>query len=178
MEVYTTDKLLGSENWVRWKWMAEGLLMERESAYEVCCGEIVKPEPVPEGASLEIRNKYSTELAKFDKGNRAARGIFSRTLDSRICDLVSMCKTAREIWLKLHELFEQKNRQAQYASQLQFSSFVRDPADTMAMHIAKLERLVSRMSDLDIKPNDFVVMSKLLETLSSEFEPLKMAWCT
>lgn len=114
---------------------------------------------------------------KFDKGNRAARGIFSRTLDSSICDLVAMCKTAREIWIKLHELFEQKNRQAQYASQLQFSSFVRNPTDTMAMHIAKLERLVSRMSDLDIKPNDFVVMSKLLETLPSDFEPLKMAWC-
>ncbi|KFM56610.1 hypothetical protein X975_03512, partial [Stegodyphus mimosarum] len=87
-----------------------------------------------------------------------------------------MCKTAREIRVKLHELFKQKNKQAQYACELQFSSFVCDPTDTMAMHIAKLERLVSRMHDLKIKPKDFVII-KLLETLSNEFEPLKMAWC-
>ncbi|CAL1299055.1 unnamed protein product [Larinioides sclopetarius] len=177
MELFTTDKLLGSENWARWKWMAEGLLMEKENAYEVCSGDIVKPEPVPEDATTEARKKYDRDLASFNKGNRAARGIFSRTLDSRICDLVSMCKTAREIWVKLHELFEQRNKQAQYACQLQFSSFIRDPANSMAMHIASLERLVSRMTDLDIKPNDFVIMSKLLETLSRDFEPLKMSWC-
>lgn len=179
MELFTTDKLIGSENWVRWKWMAEGLLMEKENAYEVCSGEIVKPDPVPNDTTdTGALTKYNSDLAKFDKGNRAARGIFSRTLDARICDLVSMCKSAREIWIKLHELFEQKNPQAQYACQLKFSSFTRDPTDTMAMHIAKLERLVARMSDLDIKPNDFVIMSKLLETLPSDFEPLKMAWCT
>lgn len=34
---------------------------------------------------------------------------------------------------------------------------------------------MSRASDF--KPNDFVITCKLLGTLSSDFEPLKMAWC-
>jgi len=63
MELFTTDKLLGSENWVRWKWMVEGLLMEKENAHEVCSGEIVKPEPVPEDAALDVRTKYNSDVA-------------------------------------------------------------------------------------------------------------------
>lgn len=59
MDVFTADKLRGSENWVRWKWMAEGLLMEKENAFEVCSGEIVKPEPVPGDAAPEIQAQYS-----------------------------------------------------------------------------------------------------------------------
>lgn len=53
---------------------------------------------------------------------------------------------------------------------------MRDPNDTVAVHIAMLELLVSQMNDLDIKPNDFFVMCKILETLRSEFELLKRAW--
>ncbi len=173
-----TEKLRGAENWVRWKWAVEGLLLEREGAWEVCVGELKKPEPLADGATETAKKKYEKALQSFDKGNRMARGVFARTLDTSITDLVTQCKTAKEIWDKLHDVFEQKNVQAQYATQMQFANFVRDEKDGMAHHIAKLDQLTAKMQDLEIRPTDFVVMCKLLETLPKDFEPLKQAWGT
>lgn len=104
------EKLSGVENWCTWKFAVRNLLLGTENAYEVCIGEISKPEPLTTGASEAQRATYSSALKAWDKADRAASQVFVRTLEAKVMALLVSCDSARDMWVKLHAIFEQKTK--------------------------------------------------------------------
>lgn len=95
-------KLRESENWYRWKWSVQGLLMEHEGTWEVCAGQHVAP--AADGDALQAARKEYNRSGVINQGNRAARGVFARVLDSTVADLVVMCESVYDIiW---NDIFE------------------------------------------------------------------------
>lgn len=87
-----------------------------------------------------------------------------------------MCENARDMWMKLHRIFEQQTKHAAHVVQTEYFGFCMDSFDDMEAHITKFEGLILRMQQLDVKPNALSIMVKLLDTLPEEYESLRQAW--
>lgn len=90
--------------------------------------------------------------------------------------LLVTCEKARDMWLKLHSVFEQQTKQAAHTVQAEFFSFTKISTDDIVTHIAKFEGLVLRMQQLNVKPDESSLVVKLLDSLPDEFESLRQAW--
>lgn len=177
MEFQGCEKLRGSENWNVWKFAVRNLLRGVEGAYEICIGEIPRPKLLASVANNAVeKTAYETCLKAWDKADRAASQILVRVLESRVMALLVTCETAREIWLKLHSVFEQQTKQAAHTSQSEFFGFCWSKSDDIVTHIAKFEGLVLRMQQLNVKPDESSLMVKLLDTLPDDYESLRQAW--
>lgn len=176
MEYQGIEKLRGAENWNVWKFVVKNLLRGTENAHEVCIGEIAKPESPPVDATSQQQNQYRERLKIWDKGDRAASQIIVKTLDTKVMAFLVSCETARDMWLKLHTIFEQQTKQASHTVQSEFFNFSMNNTDDMITHIAKFEGLVLRMQQLNVKPDELSLTVKLLDTLPEEYESLRQAW--
>lgn len=176
MEFHGVEKLRGAENWNVWKFMVRNLLRGSEGAYEVCINSITKPDPLENGATSAQVATYNLKLKEWDKADRSASQIIVKTLEANIMALLVACETARDMWVKLHAIFEQQTKQAAHAVQTEFFSFNMNLADDMVTHIAKFEGLVLRMRQLNVKPDDSALMVKFLDTLPDSYESFRQAW--
>lgn len=176
MEYQGIEKLRGADNWNVWKFVVKNILRGTENAYEVCIGEILKPTLLLEDATSQERAKYLESLKIWDKADRAASQIIVKTLDTKVMALLVSCETARNMWLKLHTIYEQQTKQASHTVQSEFFNFSMDPSNDMVTHIARFERLILRMQQLNVKPDELSLTVKLLDTLPEEYESLRQAW--
>jgi hypothetical protein len=80
------------------------------------------------------------------------------------------------MWLKLHSVFEQQTKQAAHTVQAEFFSLTKTLTDGSVTHIVKFEGLVLRMQQLNVKPDESLLVVKLLDSLPDEFESLRQTW--
>lgn len=80
------------------------------------------------------------------------------------------CQSSREMWNKLHEVFENKNETAKHILQQQWYTLGRETADDKATHIAKIKDLAYRLKMLDEPVSDSMIMTKILMTLPSSYQ--------
>ena len=163
--LFRVESLKGSENWPLWKFTVEALLAETEHALEVVTGVLTKPEATE-----------ATALRKWNAGNTAAKALMVKLIEPCILAMLISCKDAREMWLKLYNLYERKSDVAIEKVQQELLLFSWDPTATMTDFISRFEMLQHRMSQLGIAQADSMLTTKLLLTLPVEFEPLKQAW--
>lgn len=104
MEFHGIEKLQGAKNWNIWKFAVKNLLRGTEGAYEVCNDEIERPTLA---ITKDDQAAYQVHLKAWDKADRAASQIIVKTLESKVMALLVTCESAREMWLKLHSVFEQ-----------------------------------------------------------------------
>lgn len=167
------EKLTRKDNWTTWKFAARNLLRAVEGAYEVCIGKLGKPVAVAATAGAAEQTAYTASLQKWDKADRAAAQILVKTLDPKVLALLVACESAREMWQKLHAIFEQQTKLAAHAVQLQFFGFCMSPDDDLVGHIAKFEGLVLKLQQLNVKPDDSALMVRLLDTLPDSYESFR-----
>lgn len=55
MQYQGIEKLRGTKNWNVWKFIVKNLLRGTENAYEVCIGELIKPESLPADAMAQLQ---------------------------------------------------------------------------------------------------------------------------
>lgn len=170
------EKLTGKDNWTTWKFSARNLLRAVEGAYEVCIGDLGKPVALAAAASAAEQASYTASLQKWDKADRAAAQILVKTLDPKVLALLVTCESAREMWQKLHAIFEQQTKLAAHAVQSEFFGFSMSPDDDLVSHIAKFEGLVLRLQQLNVKPDDSALMVRLLDTLPDSYESFRQSW--
>jgi hypothetical protein len=176
MEFHGIEKLRGAENWHIWKFAFKNLLRGIEGAYEVCTGELLEPELAEQGESPKARAAHETKLKTWDKADRSAGQVIVKTVESKVMALMITCEKARNMWLKLHSVFEQQTKQAAHTVQAEFFSFMQTLTDDIVTHIAKFEGLVLCMQQLNVKPDESSLMVKLLDSVPDEFEGLRQAW--
>jgi len=64
MEYQGIEKLHGADNWNVWKFAVQNLLRGTENAYEVCIGEILKPNPLPADAATRTVSRRSQNVGQ------------------------------------------------------------------------------------------------------------------
>ncbi|KAJ8896182.1 hypothetical protein PR048_001525 [Dryococelus australis] len=93
-----------------------------------------------------------------------------------------MCKSAKEMWDKLHSVYEQRTEQRQDQLFNEFFSIrEKDPRDSEAKHIAKLEKLWVKLQDETWKEDkaklpDSLFLNRLLNTMPQKYFEFMNAW--
>lgn len=91
------EKLRDADNWQEWQFVVRTLL-ESDDILQVCDGTLVKPE--------EGTQDYETKLAMWTNANKVAKRLIVTTLESKPLQLIMNCDTAKDMWQKLHSVFD------------------------------------------------------------------------
>ena len=169
------EKLRGNENWSAWKFQLQ-ILLDARDALEVVTGELRdpgEPDDALAGAALTAHNR---KRADFKKANKVAKELIVTTVEKKPLQLLLTCDTAKAMWDKLLGVYEQKSETSVSMVQTQFYQYVKELSDDIATHISKVEGIAERLKQLGEPVPDSMVMTKILNTLPSEFNHFASAW--
>ena len=166
-------KLKGISNWSVWKLQVESTL-QYHNFEGILTGSISEPEPLPEGANNQQKKKASLQLYK--KANGFTDTLLSTSVEEEPLQLIMIFRTAKEMWCKLLTAYEQKSE-----LYLQLLEYTKNPADSVAAHISKLQKLwlelneESRRVD-DCKLPETLLIMRILSTLTEYYFVFRTMW--
>ena len=86
------------------------------------------------------------------------------------------CDSARGMWLKLHEVYENQSETTKHMLQQKWFSLGRDAADDIATHIAKIKDIACRLTTFEEPVPDSMIITKILLTLPPSLKHFATAW--
>lgn len=159
--------LKGEENFGVWKFQIQTIL-DGMDVFEAVDGTLVKPE---EGVS-----NYEARLTNFMKKEKKARQILATTVHSSLVKHIMYCRSSKEMWDKLHEVFQQKSQMSRHMLLKNFFNYSKESADSIADHIAKLVDMSERLAVVGEKISKTMLTTKILMSLPSVYNHFHAAW--
>lgn len=170
-EISKAVKLKGVENWGIWKFQVE-VLMSVNDVITVVDDTFENPGPeIPTTTQADI-----VRINSWKKLDGAARRIIVLTVSENVLIHIINCKTAKEMWKKLHKVYENKNETSKHMVQKQWFALGKDSKDDMATHIAKIRDLAHRLIALGDQIPDSMIVTKVLMTLPTQYQHFVTAW--
>lgn len=162
-EISKIEKLQSVSQWLVWKFQVK-IILSANDLFGVVSGKTAKPS--------ETNEKY----AAWCKTDMKAQKVIATTVGQQPLLHIINCTHASEMWTKLHSVYEQKSDSSIHLLQQRFYAFTKDPSDSMASHISKLEELVQQIKDLGEPISQTMIMTKILMTLPSSYDHFHSAW--
>lgn len=157
------DKLNSEDQWTTWKFQVRLSLIAAD-VFDIVNGVEERP------ATGE------STLAAWKKKDAKAQRIIGMTVGSAQITHIRICTSAKDMWDKLHTVFEQKNETSLLLLHQRFFAFTKEPTESMTIFISRLEELVHRLNDLGEKiPNDMII-TKIIMSLPAEYGSFSSAW--
>ncbi|XP_017885054.1 uncharacterized protein LOC108627947 [Ceratina calcarata] len=168
------EKLTGEENWGLWKFQVRVINLTNGAA-EILSGDLVKPEPAGQ-MDAQGTAEYQKRLKEWKKVDGLAQKSIVTTINARNMLHIINCTSAREMWLKLHEVYENKSETSKHMLQQKWFSLVKDATDDIATRVSKIKDLACRLAALGEPVSDSMIMTKILMTLPSSLKHFRTAW--
>jgi hypothetical protein len=180
MDKIQIQKLKGRSNWTVWKLQIECNLQYHD--FEgILTGQLKEPEPLADGATNQQRKDHEASVKLFKRANGYAVTLISTTVDDEPMQLIIMFKKAREMWEKLTASYEQKSEQRLEHLYLDLLEYKKDPCDSIATHISKLQKLWLELNEESVRvdecqlPKTLLIM-RILSTLPEEYFEFRTIW--
>ena len=161
------EKLRDLTNWEEWQFVVRTLL-EGDDLIDVCDGTFVKP--------VEGSDSYEANLKAWNKADKASRKLIVTTVESKPMRLIMNCKSAKEMWDKLHSVFEMKTDESLCLVQKQFFETRWDNNSNISQHISKIEQLANKMKTLGEEIPSTMLIARILSTLPPQYDHFHSAW--
>lgn len=156
-------KLEGQRNWNLWKFQVS-VLLRGMGLYSMVDGSEDKPKKEEEGA------------AKWNKRDASAQTqIVMRLCENTMVHIIS-CKTAAEMWNKLHSVYEQRSSTSLHILQSRFFQYKYEEGSDMATFLAKLQELTAQLKDAGEEVSEKFMITKVLMSLPSSLSHFVSAW--
>lgn len=162
------EKLRDSSNWSLWKFQIK-VLLNAADIMDVVNDNF--PKPIDDS-----KGNFQEQLKIWKKADHKAQKVIVTAVEHQAMLHIMNCTTAREMWVKLECVYEQKTKASIHLLQQRFYSFSKDPLDDMATHISKLETIVQQMKELGETVSDSMMATKILMTLPSSYSHFYSAW--
>lgn len=176
-EVVKIKKLQNVSDWSRWKFQLKVLLNDLD-IYGIVTGDDLMPvnQIVGTETQAEAAGRYSTNYKAWKKKDNKVQKYLSTTVGDQALLHIMNYNTAKEMWDKLHAVFEQKSQTSIHLIQQKYYAYQMDENDNIASHISKLEDLAQQLKDLGEPIPKSMLMTKILMTLPSSFSHFHVAW--
>lgn len=158
----SNSKLDGLSNWSIWKFQVKVILKALE-VYGIVDGSVVKPE---EDADKEI----------WEKKDAKAQSVIVTRLSQKVMLQVMNCETSKDIWDKLHTIYEQTSEMSLHLLQQKFFSMQHNQNEDMATFIAKIEETVNQIRQLKGEVPEKMVLTKIITSLPDNYKHFVSAW--
>ncbi|XP_041564746.1 uncharacterized protein LOC121467386 [Drosophila elegans] len=96
----------GATDWPIWKGKIRDLIDYHDGALDALDGKIVKPYPLPEGASTEDEKKHKEKSDFFRKANSYAKSMITTAVTDSAYQKIMDKETAHDTWEALKNQFE------------------------------------------------------------------------
>ncbi|KMQ86070.1 copia protein [Lasius niger] len=119
-ELARIERLKGLENWGTWKFQVK-ILIQAPDALEIINGRIERPRPptATGTGSAELLAEYRKNLKTWNILDSKAQKIIATMVSEQPLLHIMNCQSSKEMWDKLHEVFESKNETAKHILQQQ-----------------------------------------------------------
>lgn len=164
----TIDKFMDPSQWMVWKFQVRVNLMASE-----LIGYVDDTTKQPNDATVE---NYATKLAEWKKNDAKTQKIIVNSCGSNVLIHICNCLTAREMWTKLHSVYEQSNESAKQLLSEQYHAYKKNPAHDIATHISTLQSMVQKLSAVGVVIDDNGLIMKILMTLPVDYRHFHSAW--
>lgn len=164
--------LKGEENFSVWCFQVK-LALSGNGVFDVVSG--AKPRPVLDaGGSGD--NNLTTTLDSWKKLDMKGQQIIGMSISPHLVKHIMHLKTSKEMWDKLHAVFQQKSEMSVHMLLQKFFNYSKCSGDSMADHVAKLEDIKHRLESLGEKISDKMLMCKILMSLPRQYSHFHSAW--
>ncbi|OXU16608.1 hypothetical protein TSAR_011674 [Trichomalopsis sarcophagae] len=124
----------------------------------------------------------ATKTAELNAYNRCIsreKTIILCSINQKLrCNLIN-CSSAKEMWEKLSELYGDTSADAIQAAWKKFYAFHITEDESVRVQLERFESILKKLENVDKKPTDEAIVSKLLTSLPEKFELFSIAWeCT
>lgn len=135
------EKLQGISDWPQWKFQVK-IIMNVSELFEVVSGDDPMPvrARVGEETPSQTAARYNNQLKEWKKKDNKAQKYIATALGYEPLLHVMNYSAAKEMWDKLHSVYEQKSETSIHLLQQKFYLYTKDPQDNIAKHISKLEK--------------------------------------
>lgn len=153
-------KLHGKEQWQLWKFKVR-ILMKAREVFEVVDGTLEEPDLT--------QSDYAAKIKEWNKKDITAQNIISATIGQQPTLHIMNSSSSGDMWKKLTSIYEQESNTSVHFLQQRFYGYVKDPSDSVSVHIAKLEEIAQQLNDLKEGISESMLMTKILMTLPSNY---------
>ncbi|GLV61310.1 hypothetical protein CBL_21132 [Carabus blaptoides fortunei] len=134
------DKLEGERNWLSWKFEID-LQLTMHKVMPVVIGDLKLPESLPRGTvDDEKRKAYEKNMKAYAEADATARFIIGSSVRSEAKQHILTCKSGKEMWDRLHSVYEQKNERRLDLLYTQLFSYHKDVNDDIVTHVSKVQK--------------------------------------
>lgn len=161
------EKLVGEENWATWRILMK-VILECDAVYDVVSGNLIKPEPNSDG--------YAAKLAAWTTANSKAKKRLVLSLDTKPLLRVAMCETAKDVWEKLHQIYDTQSAENIDLLRHKFHNIEWEWSGGMQGHLAKFDEVQTKMSMLNKPIDEADLCARLLQTLPKEYDHIYVTW--
>ncbi|KAL7289534.1 hypothetical protein TKK_0016509 [Trichogramma kaykai] len=161
-------KLKNADNWSIWKFPVRVILTWNE-VFDVVNGDFEKPAPVANDAAAADKTKYTNDFKLYTKKDGIAQKLIVTSIEKQPMMLILNCESSKEMWDKLHAVYESKTDTSVHVLQQKLFSLKKDPADDIATHIAKVEDLCCSLKAMKEPVSDRMMITKIIMTLPKDY---------
>ncbi|CAK9800955.1 Retrovirus-related Pol polyprotein from transposon TNT 1-94 [Anthophora plagiata] len=159
---HTQIEKLNSENYDFWKLQIEAILTKND-LWEYVNGE--KPKPTADEAAIAL----------WIKNDRKARADIILTLSSPELSHIKNANTAREVWMKLADVYESKGP-AKTACLLETLLFTKmHEGEDMSEHLSKYFDIIDKLKGLSVNIDGSLLTVLLLHSIPNSYENFRCA---
>lgn len=171
------EKLQSVSEWPRWKFQIR-VILNAEELFEIVSGDNPKPvlEKLEGETDATAKVRYDAAFKEWKKKDNVAQKHIATTVGREPMLHIMNYNTAKEMWDKLHAVYEQKSETSIHLLQKKFYSYAMEDDDSVATHISKLEDLAQQLKDLGVEIPMSMVQTKILMTLPSTYSHFHSAW--
>nr|XP_023027088.1 uncharacterized protein LOC111515080 [Leptinotarsa decemlineata] len=175
------DKLEGQSNRLDWKFQIE-IQLHAYNAWHAVLGTDESPVKPAETTGKDVTETYKSLMQSANKIDYTAQNPIVSSLSSQVRQLINMCYSSKEMWDKLLSTFEQRTEQRQ---DILFNKFFgirdKDPLESIAKHMAKLEKFWIELQDDTwkedkVKLPESLFINRVLNTLPQDYFEFLNAW--
>jgi hypothetical protein len=153
-----------ASGWTAWQFKVK-VLLRAADLYEVVDGSSA----CPESEKAEVISKWKSKDAK-------AQGIIVTRLSESIIPHVATCNTSKDIWDKLHNIYEQKGDLSVHILQQQFFDMKFREGESMSQYLSRFEVLLCRLKGLGAEGSAQMAITKITSSLPSQYRHFISAW--
>lgn len=135
-----------------------------------------KPTALRDWATAVQKEEYEKQLNEYEKLDGIAQRIIITTISKKIMVHLINFDNGKSMWEKLTEIFEKKNDASLHIPQKKWHTLKMERSDDMHTHISKIEDMAYRLSMMDQKISEKMLISKIRITLPAEYNHFHSAW--
>nr|XP_012138746.1 PREDICTED: uncharacterized protein LOC105662244 [Megachile rotundata] len=118
----------------------------------------------------------SKKTAAWQRKDANAKKCIVATVSKKTLLHIIDCKTANEMWLKIHQIYEKESDQQRCSLLQAFYNKTFSADEDIATHISSLKNMAFRLNALNTKLDNNMLISKILATLPDKYGHFVSAW--